>query len=64
MFSEYFRLNPRYLIMELPIGRNTQSERRLTAECEFVKANSTIQFRIDKSDEILAQFELIKKKTV
>lgn len=63
VFSEYFRIYPTYLNTELAIGRNTQSQRRITDACKMVKRNSENSDYIDKSEQILNRLEELKKKS-
>lgn len=61
VFSEYFRIFPNYLKSELPIGENTQSERRLTQACNYVTQYSTNSDYAQKANEILQRFQELKK---
>lgn len=56
VFSEYFQLNPNYLIAELPVGKNTRSERRINSACNTVIKTSSSFDLIEKSNEILSKF--------
>ncbi len=57
VFSEYFHRYPTYLNLELPVGKNTRSERRITEACKYVKSHSKQSDDIEKSDELLKYFE-------
>lgn len=57
VFSEYFHRYPTYLSLELPVGKNTMSERRITEACKYVKLYSMQSSDIEKSDELLKYFE-------
>lgn len=57
VFSEYFHRYPTYLNLELPIGKNTMSERRITEACKYTKLHSMQPSDIEKSDELLKYFE-------
>lgn len=57
VFSEYFHRYPTYLNSELPVGKNTKSERRITDACKYVKLHSIQSSEIEKSDELLKYFE-------
>lgn len=61
VFSEYFHLNPNYLESELPIGKNTNSERRITTACAYVKMHSSNSSFIEKSEEILKKFKIMRE---
>ena len=57
VFSEYFHRYPTYLNLELPVGKNTMSERRITEACKYIKSYSMQSSDIEKSDELLKYFE-------
>lgn len=57
VFSEYFHRYPTYLNLELPVGKNTMSERRITEACKYIKSYSVQSSDIEKSDELLKYFE-------
>lgn len=63
VFSDYFKLHPRYLHTELPIGENTHSEQRIISACNYVISNSDDCSLIWKSNEILNQFKELEKQS-
>ena len=57
VFSEYFHRYPTYLSLELPVGKNTMSERRITEACKYVELYFMQSSDIEKSGELLKYFE-------
>ena len=57
VFSDYFHLYPTYLNSELPIGKNTTSERRITEACEYICKNCEQSGCERESRELLEYFE-------
>lgn len=62
IFSDFFRFNPRYLISELQIGKNTGSEKRILNACKYIIDNSKVPFYIRKSEEIIDYFSKSRGK--
>lgn len=63
VYSEYFRLYPTYLNSELLIGKNTNSERRITEACNYMMTYSSDQEVIQKSQDILNRFDELRKQS-
>ena len=61
VFSEYFHLYPTYLNTELPIGKNTHSERRIVDACKYVLKNSKNTDYILKGTAILSRFDELRE---
>lgn len=62
VFSDYFQVNPNYLMAELPVGKNTRGERRIIHACHIVKEKSSNSDLIEKSDEILNKFSELARQ--
>ena len=61
VFSDHFRIHPAYLESELPIGKNTHSERRIVNACNTVIQLSSDSIIVNKANEILSSFEELRR---
>ncbi len=61
VFSDHFRIHPAYLESELPIGKNTHSERRIVNACNTVIQLSSNSIIVNKANEILSSFKELRR---